>query len=409
MSVRVRALADGEVAAAIGVEYAAYGSRPSAEEVAADSPGFEPGRSLAATDGDAIVGTARAWPSELALPGGTGAPAAAVTGVGVLPTHRRRGILRALMERQLADVRERGEPLAVLLASEAGIYGRFGYGAATDAAEHWLSPEGAALADPAPAPGRVRLLDAAAAARELPPLYERARSSRAGQMRRSDGWWHAFFADLAAHRGGASARFYAVHEPEPGRASGYAAYRILSIWEGGRPAMELRVSDLFAADAAGRLALSRFLLGVDLVATVVIHRAPVDEALRVALADPRQLRLTGLLDDLWVRLVDLPAALAARRYGAEGRLVLEVADAALPDNAGTFALEGGPDGASCRRTDREPDLALDVADLGAAYLGGVRPSTLARAGRAVERRPGALRRADAMLVADRPPFCGTGF
>jgi predicted acetyltransferase len=409
VTVRVRTLADDEVAAAISVDWRAFGSHPSEAVVAAEGPGYEPGRSLAATDGDAIVATARAWSSELALPGSTSAPAAAVTGVGVLATHRRRGILRALMDRQLADVRERGEPLAVLVASEGGIYGRFGYGPATVAAELTLSREGGAPADPTPAPGPFRLLDAAAAARELPPLHERLRRARPGEIRRSDGWWHMFLADPDDHRGGASARFYAVYEPEPGRAAGYAAYRIHDRWEGGIPAMELRVSDLCATDISARLALWRFLLGVDLIETLTIYQAPVDEPLRVDLADPRQLRLTALVDHLWVRLVDLPAALAARRYAVEGRVVLEVADPVLPDNAGTFELVGGPDGATCRRGGGAPDLAVDVADLGAVYLGGARLSTLARAGKVAELRPGALRRADAMLAADPPPFCGTGF
>jgi predicted acetyltransferase len=159
------------------------------------------------------------------------------------------------------------------------------------------------------------------------------------------------------------------------------------------------------ADAA----LWRYILSLDLAGTIQLHARPVDDPGRWRLADPRRLRTTHVGDHLWVRLLDLPASLAARRYATDGRLVLEVTDALRPRNQGRFLLEGGPDGASCEPTGADADLALDVADLGAAYVGGVRPTVLARAGRVVELRPGALRRADAMLASDPAPLCTTHF
>jgi predicted acetyltransferase len=142
---------------------------------------------------------------------------------------------------------------------------------------------------------------------------------------------------------------------------------------------------------------------------VRLQDRPVDEPARWRLADPRRLRTTHIGDQLWVRLLDLPAALRARRYAADGELVLEVTDALRPRNQGRWRLQGGPDGAACEPTGAEPDLALDVATLGAAYLGGPRLSVLARAGRVAELTPGALGRGDQMLVSEPSPLCTTHF
>ncbi len=155
--------------------------------------------------------------------------------------------------------------------------------------------------------------------------------------------------------------------------------------------------------------LWRYCLDLDLIGAVQLAGRPVDEPLRWLLADPRRLRTAKVTDGLWVRLLDLPAALAARRYAAPGAVVVEVTDRLRPANDGRFLLEGGPDGADCRPTGREPDLLCDVADLGAAYLGGVKLASLARAGRVLEQAPGALARADAMFATDPAPWCTTGF
>ena len=194
-----------------------------------------------------------------------------------------------------------------------------------------------------------------------------------------------------------------------GQVDGAAYYRVQSRWEDGLPAGTLLLRELIAVTPEAHAALWRYCLNVDLVQTVRATVRPVDEPLRWLLAEPRRLRTTALYDDLWVRLVDIPAALAARRYATTGRLVLDVADPFCPENAGRYELEAGPDGAACRPTTAAADLALDVADLGAAYLGGVRFGTLAQAGRVAELETEALARADALFTSEPAPWCATPF
>jgi predicted acetyltransferase len=188
-------------------------------------------------------------------------------------------------------------------------------------------------------------------------------------------------------------------------------YRVKQEWTNAVPqhTVMLMGSQFVALDRVARAALWRYCLNLDLTQTVRAVGFPVDEPLRWMLADSRRLRVTSLRDDLWVRLLDIPAALSARRYLASGRVVFAVADAFLPENVGCYELVGGSEGAECRRTTGEADLALDVADLGAAYLGGVRFSTLAQAGRVEERTSGALARADTLFASDPAPYCATPF
>jgi len=402
-------LADEDTDAAIRLDWAGFGVRPRGAMVEADGATFEPGRTHGVRDGAEIVGVARAWTSELTLPGGGSLPAAAVTGVGVRATHRRRGILRALMTAQLADVRERGEPLAVLTASEGGIYGRFGYGPATWSRSVALDRDHAALRDPAPPAGRFRWLDGAAAAAVLPDLHERLRTRRAGDIRRSAAWWRLHLADQAAEEeDGAPLWQHVVWEPDDGALGGFARYRLHEHWADRQPRYELEVRSLEAGDAAGRLALWRYLLGVDLVRTISAH-VPVDEPLGLALVDPRRLRVTAEGDALWARVLDVAAVLGARAYGADGRLVLAIDDPLAADLGGRYELAVEDGRAECRRTSAEADLVLGAAELGAVVLGGTRLRGLARAGRLEERSAGAVALAERMLAADPPPYCGTDF
>jgi predicted acetyltransferase len=200
-----------------------------------------------------------------------------------------------------------------------------------------------------------------------------------------------------------------VYESEPGRVDGWVSYRVQERWPEGLPANLVKVRMLVGLTPEADAALWRYCLDLDLAGTVRLQDRPVDEPGRWRLADPRRLRTVHVGDHLWVRLLDLPAAMRARRYATDGQLVLEVTDALRPRNQGRFRLEGGPDGAACEPTTAEPDLALDIADLGAAYLGGARLAVLARAGRVVELAPGALLRADAMLASDPAPLCTTHF
>lgn len=391
------------------VNYAGFGMAPTDEDIAQWRELFDFERGLAAFDAERLVGTAGAFAYELTLPGGATVPVPAVTWVAVLPTDRRRGVLRAIMRRQLDDTRRRGEPVAVLMASESAIYGRFGYGVATSAIDVEIARSHAALRQPWNGSGRVRLMERERALEVFPALWERHRRAQHGALTRPVAWWEQLFRQSQDGTRASGPRFYVVYENASGEPEGAAWYRVAQQWEHGLPNSTLVIGDMVAPALEPRAALWDYLLGVDLISTVRAVNVAVDEPLRWMLADPRRLRVTRLVDDLWVRLLDIPAALAARRYATTDRLVIEVADAFLPENAGRYALAGGPVEAMCEKTAEAADLALEVADLGAAYLGGVSFTTLAQAGRVRELRAGALRRADTLFATATAPYSGTNF
>ncbi|MBI2765184.1 MAG: GNAT family N-acetyltransferase [Chloroflexi bacterium] len=337
-------------------------------------------RSISAFDGDDIVSTAGAFTYRMATPGGE-VPTAGVTMVTVKATHRRKGILTEMMCRQLADVRDRGEPIATLWASEAPIYGRFGYGLAADCVGMRVERPYAALAHGPASPGTVRLLTPAEARVALPPLWEAYRKGRPGMMTRTPGWWESrVFADLDWQRAGKTANHYALYE-EDGVAHGYARYRLKMELDDYRvPLSTLTVFELFGLTPAAEAGLWRFVFGVDLIRTFEAKIRPTDDPLPWMLGDQRRVARTPS-DSLWLRVVDVPAALEARRYGGEGRVVLDVHDAFCQWAGGRFALEAGPAGARCKPTTEDADVALGVHDLGAIYLGGVHPNVLRCAGR----------------------------
>lgn len=387
----------------------AFGEHASEEKLADLQRGVDYDRSIAAFDGDQIVGTGGADSMELTLPGLTAIPIGGLTAIAVLPTYRRRGILRWIIARHFEDVEERGEPVSALLASESTIYGRFGYGSATMAAELEIDTDQAVLLRPPDTTGRLRLLDTDERAAVVRPFYDRVRKAQPGELSRIDWWWEMFARDPSWRHHGESPRQDVVYESEPGQVDGWLSYRVKDNWDHGLPSNLINVVQLFALTSEAGAALWSYCLDLDLAGTVRLLTRPVDDPLRWYLADPRRLRTVEVADHLWIRLIDLPAAMEARRYAAEGHLVLEVTDAMRPRNQGRWLLEGGPDGASCRRTRDEPDLALDVAELGAAYLGGTRLATLGRVGRVHEEVPGALVRADAMLATDPPAWTTTHF
>ncbi len=409
MQLDIRPITPDEFAQFRRVDNAAFGEVPGEDTLGEARRGFEFDRGLAAFDAGRIVGTAGAYSFDLTLPGLATLPVAGVSWVGVLPTHRRRGILRQLMRRQLDDVRARGEAVAILTASESGIYGRFGYGLGTSHVSFELDRRHGALAHAPEGSGQLTLVDHDAAVDLLPRLYDQARRRQPGAINRNEARWAGIMSQPNASMGDLSPRFFVTYESAPGQVDGVLVYRVRGQWDNGLAAGALVVRELIALTTEARAALWRYCLSVDLIASVRAERWPLDEPLRWMLVDPRRLRVTSINDDLWVRLVDIPAALAARSYGAADHLVLAVRDPFIESNTGRYALDAGTDGAACQVTTAEPDLALDVADLGAAYLGGVRVATLARAGRVAELTPGALRRADALFVSDPPPYCGTGF
>ncbi|MGW0830252.1 GNAT family N-acetyltransferase [Streptomyces prunicolor] len=356
---------------------------------------------LALTADGRPVGTAATYPFELTLPGETLVPAPGVTAVGVLPSHRRRGVLSAMMRHQLTELRARGEFLSVLLASEATIYGRFGYGPATYTGRLTVQRHQADLAVPrahgtadAPATGSVEVLRRAECGEILEEVYDRYRRAQPGALSRPHRWW--------ALRAGQppispAPRYIALHRDADGVPDGYASY---SIGE----KQTLTVDETITIDDAAFTALARFVLGHDLVPQVVFKHVPPQHPLRWQLTDFRAAEMGGDTDWLWVRLLDVPRALTARGWFADGELVLAVDDPFLDDH-GRYLLTVRDGKAECVLTGREPDLSLDVRDLGSLYLGGTAPSTLVRAGHIRVHRPDAATRADALFRTDRSPHC----
>ena len=418
---------------------------------------FEAERSLAAFDpalpaGAGIVGTTGAYSFRMAVPGAV-FPVAGVSAVSVLPTHRRRGILRSLMTRQIADIATRGEePIAALWASETPLYGRYGYGRASSHAFFQFGRGEGALSASAPADPSLtlRLAEPSDVVADLAKVYDTVLSGQPGFFSRDEDWWERVLDDPADERqgrsplrcllatggdggsgdgggdGGGGGGSGGGGSGDGGGVRGYALYRSSPRWEEGTvlPDGVIGVWELIAADPAAGAALWRDLLSRDLVGSVTADLRPVDDPLLYQLHDSRRARVR-VVDNLWVRIIDLPTALARRGYSAPVDVVVEVTDGLLPGNAGRWRLRaagpggtvgagsavgaggaGGVGGAvDCARTDEPADIALDVRDLGAAYLGGTRLAALAAAGLVRELRPGAVGRLSTAMSWDPVPWC----
>lgn len=402
MQVEIRPYEPDELRRFFEVVSMAFGANVHEADLESNSRIFEQDRSLCAFEAGAMVATAAAFSFHMTIPGGE-LPAAGVTAVGVLPSHRRRGILTSLMRRQLDDVRSRGEPLAILWASEGGIYQRYGYGLASLAGNIHIDRSRTAYRADFTPPGRMRLIETDEAATLLPPIYERVRRTVPGALTRAPAWWEAETLNDPEHwRRGGGPLFRAIYEVD-GRAEGYALYRINSSWDQVGPASTLMVREALGTSAAATAAVWRYLFDVDLVADIKASLVQADHPLLLLLAEPRRLRLS-LSDGLWLRILDLPAALGPRSYAAEDSLVLQLTDAFCPWNEGRWRLETGPTGGSVSTTRDRADLILDETDLAAAYLGAFSFGDLAAAGRVIEANPGAARRADAAFRTDRAPW-----
>ncbi|MEV7886431.1 GNAT family N-acetyltransferase [Streptomyces sp. NPDC002817] len=399
----IRSTTDEDFDVFVDTVHAAFGSFP---ETPVEGGGLwwsalETDRGLLALTVDGRpVGTAATHSFELTLPGETLVPAPGVTAVGVLPSHRRQGVLSAMMRHQLAELRAGGEFLSVLLSSEATIYGRFGYGPATYTGQLTVERHRAALALPrahgaaeARAAGSVEVLRRAECGEILEEVYDRYRRAQPGALSRPHRWW--------ALRAGQppispAPRYVAVHRDAGGVPDGYASYSI----ESGT----LTVDETITTDDAVFTALARFVLEHDLVSQVVFKHVPPEHPLRWQLTDFRSGQVSGQMDWLWVRILDVPAALTARGWFTDGELVLEVADPFLGEH-GRYLLTVRDGKADCVPTDRKPDLSLDIRDLGSIYLGGTAPSTLVRAGHVQAHHPGAATLADTLFRTERSPHC----
>jgi predicted acetyltransferase len=368
----------------------------------------ETDRSIGAWDGETCVGTAGAFSFRLTVPGGASVPAAGVTMVGVAATHRRRGVLRSLMRRQLDDVREWGWPLAVLTASEPAIYGRFGYGAAAYSHTVDVDTTRVRLSVP-PGTDDVRLRYAAPAdvLDACEAVYARTVPGRPGMLARLPGWERLGVLDPESGREGASPLQCVVAERD-GEVVGYARFRVKPDWEAAGPRGTVLLKDTESLDPAAHAALWRFLFGIDLTSRLTAWGRPTDEPWMSMANDIRRCA-PRLRDALFLRLVDVGPALEARTYQAPVDVVFEVEDDFCPWNAGRWRLTGDAKGGSCARTTDAADLALSVRELGSAYLGGASLVSLAAAGRVRELRQGALTEASVGFGSPVTPWLPHGF
>jgi predicted acetyltransferase len=402
VAIEIRHPAEDEWRAAMTAGSASFGDALEDDDYERYSKTLVRERFYAAYDGTTPVATTADYPFRLTVPGGELA-AGGVTWVGVVPTHRRRGILTQMMRRQLDDLHERGEPLAVLWASEAAIYGRFGYGITAPTVQ--MDADRAQFAfreDPGPR-GTARLVDPAEAKPLCAQVYESVRMKIPGFVARSDEWWESYrLADPAKWRRGSGPKFIAVIEFD-GEPVAYAIYRIKQDWHEGFSRSELKLVETLATKPAAERELWRFVFGIDLIARVQGRHDP-GSPLFLMVVDARSLQLR-VSEGLWLRLVDVGAALSERTYATDDALVLEVRDEFCPWNAGRWRVGGG----GAERTNADAELELDVTDLASAYLGAFDFEHLVAAERVQEHAPGAVERASSLFRTPRVPYCPEDF
>lgn len=368
---------------------------------------FDYDRTLAAFDGEDIVGTAGAFSLGLTVPGGAEVPMGGTTIITVQPTHRRQGVLRQLMDRHLDDVADRHEPLAGLWASEATIYGRFGYGQATHRYVTKIEGGDLSFRDPPEASTRVRLAEPDEAKKVLPVLYDSVRTTKSGMLTRSKEWWaNRLFADPESWRGGKSAHRYLVCDVD-GSPAGYAIYRQDAKWDDFVASGEIDLVEVVTSDPSAHLAMWSFLTSIDLFPKVSWWNMPLDDPLSLVVSDTRKVRRT-LSDALWIRLMDAEVALEARSYEHDDVVTFSLSDRTRPENEGTYRLEVEGGVASCTRTSDAAELSLDTDVLGHLYLGGGDALGMAAAGRVTGDR-GAITRLQRLFRTDAAPWCNEVF
>jgi predicted acetyltransferase len=361
---------------------------------------------MVAFDGETVVGAASIFSFDMSTPGGR-VSTAGLTMVAVMPTHRRQGVLTALIRKHLDEARARGQAIAALWASEASIYGRFGYGLASFAGEISVERDRAHFADPSPFPFRARFVGEEEGLSIVSGIWEKARAEIPGMPSRSPSWWRIRrLSDPAWARPGGTGALHRVVIEVEGRPEAYALYRLRSEFDHMIPVGAVVVHEAVGASHRGTRAVWRYLFDVDAIMRIEAINLPVDHPLFLLVAEPRRLRYQSY-DALWVRIVHVEEALAARTYGTRDALVLEVEDALCPWNAGRFRLDGGAGRAT--RTEEAPHLRVPITALGAAYLGGISFRRMADAGLIEERVAGAVERADGIFRSPRAPWCPEQF
>lgn len=405
MDYEIRPCKENEIEEFIRTCMMAFSEEPKEGDISTRARVIEPERTLAAFDEDSMVATTAAFSFRLTIPGAE-VPAAGVTLVGVLPTHRRRGILKAMMKRQLEDCHALGEPVAILWASEGAIYPNFGYGLASYHGLIDLDRDKAQFRDETPPAGRARIVSYDEFLKIAPDVYERVRAQTPGMFARSRTWWeaHRLF-DPEHEREGGGPMLRAVVEIN-GTAQAYCLYRVQHSWgEDGIPNGTLTVEEAMGTTPEATKAVWHFLFGVDLVARLKYFFIQVDHPLKFMLRALRPLRLK-VADALWLRVLDVKKALEARTYATAGTLVLDLHDSFCPWNEGVWKLDVSEEGdVAVSQSTKEADIRLEAEQLGAVYLGGVSFSELAAASRLTELNDGALLRANLLFHTDKQPWC----
>lgn len=394
---------------------------PSAETLAAQVAGVGADRVTgvwdpSGADPDSPVATVRTWAMDLTVPGGGTLPAWAISGVTVAPTHRRRGIARALLSAELRTARRAGLSMAMLTVSEATIYGRYGFGPAAYQAHYSIDVARARWTGPEAPAGRVDLVEAASLLDSAAGVFERARTRSPGEVDRRDVVWRRILGVYPPGPGEQPGEVRAArYTDEFGELQGFAVYKFVHE-NGGYPG-RLELADLVAATEDAAAALWRFLLEMDVINEIRTSLRSVSEPVARQVADYRAVRKTEERDHLWLRIVDVPAALAARSYASPGTFHLTVSDP-LGLTDGDYVLTVGDDGrasAHPRAADAgAPDahtarLSLSITELSALYLGGTNAVTLARAGRITEHTPGGAARLDTTFSSPDVPWLSSWF
>jgi predicted acetyltransferase len=363
-------------------------------------------RTYCAFEGDRLCGTSSTFPVELTIPGGF-LDSSALTAVSVLPTHRRRGHLKAMMTAMLGDTVRRGEPVSILTASEWQIYGRFGFGVSTERVSIELRTVDVSFTEPRT--GTIEMVGAHELRSHAPRIYEAVRPGIVGALGRNPEWWDEYLdIDLRPGATPAKNRVRVIWRDDAGEPQGYVIYDTTENWVDGRPVSEIQIKEIFHATPEAHLELWRYLCEVDLVAWVRANHRPVDDPLVHRLVDGRAVRTRSRFDHLWLRILDIEATLAARHYSAAGALVLEIQDP-FYDRTSRVEIDGGPGPATVRSTTADPDILMDVTALGVVYMGGFSFATLRAARRLTEAVPGSVERADAMFCVRPTPYLTTNF
>jgi predicted acetyltransferase len=397
MPISFRTASDSDWPTICRVDGRAFGFTYTPEMIERTRPIHDVSRFELAFDGQELVAIVGAFSLHVTMPGGGQLPMGGLTWVSTAATHRRRGLLTQLMARTLADIDRRGEPVAMLAASEGAIYERYGFGVATQVRVTSIDRQLAQIrSEFQPKPGAVRFVEDEAALAHVSEVWSRFHCARAGEVDRTE-TLHRYLFDVNAKPNGAfSPAIYLAHR------DGYAIYRVEEKWNEGRPAHNMRLLEFVAITSDAHAALWHTLLGVDLVGPINSRQISIDDPLPYLLTNPRALETTTLNDGIWVNVRDVARCLSARRYSTVDRLVIEV-------DGDRWAIDGGPDSATCRKVRSRPDLVMDRAALGAIFLGGVRPSMLAAGRRLVARDGDALRRADVFFLTSPAPHCQTHY